>query len=70
MIEIDFEALKYADLEVVNVEPTPEELRAFSEFLKKHREKQDRLEAAEIRTGKKAQPLVATERKNIRAAAK
>jgi hypothetical protein len=70
MIEIDFEALKYADLEVVNVEQTPEELRAFSEFLKKHREKQNRLESAETRTPKKAQPLVAAERKNIRAAAK
>jgi hypothetical protein len=70
MIEIDFEALKYADLEVVNVEPTPEELRAFSEFLKKHREKQDRLEAAKTRSSMKAQPLESAKRKNIRAAAK
>ena len=36
---IDFEKLKYADIEVVNGNPTPEELREISEFLKAHRAK-------------------------------
>jgi hypothetical protein len=36
---IDFELLKYADIEVVNGNPTPEEVREVSEFLKAYREK-------------------------------
>jgi hypothetical protein len=70
MIEIDFEALKHSDLEVVNVEPTPEELRAFSAFLKKHREEQALLDSSAMPGSKKAQPLVAAARKNVRAAGK
>ena len=61
MIEIDFEALKYADFEVVNVEPTPEELRAFSEFLKERRAKEA--------MSKKTHSLH-TMRKSVRTAAK
>ena len=70
MIEIDFEALKHADFEVINSRPTEEEFREISAFLKKHREEQARLEAAAMPRNKKAQPLVAARRKNIRAAAK
>ena len=34
MIEIDFEALKLADFEVINSRPTVEEFREVSSFLK------------------------------------
>jgi hypothetical protein len=58
---IDFEKLKDLEMEVINRRHTPEEDKAFSEFLKTRREKED--------IGKKARPLPSM-RKNVRAAAK
>ncbi len=69
MIEIDFEALKHADFEVINSRPTKEEFSEISAFLKKRREEQARLEAVVILRSKKTQPLPAA-RKNARATAK
>ena len=46
---IDFELLKYADIEVVNSNPTPEEVREVSEFLKAYRAKEAQ--------SKKARPI-------------
>jgi len=66
MIEIDFEALKDADFEVVNGPRNPERDRAFSAFLKELRAK----EAVEaMSAGKKPQPIP-SERKDISVAAK
>jgi hypothetical protein len=53
---IDFELLKQLDMEVINVNPTPEEDRAFSEFLKAYRAKEARNKKARAvpsRSGKK-----------------
>ena len=68
MIEIDFEALKYADFEVVNGPTDPVVDKAFSEFLKKRRAGQALLDNS-AKPGKKPRPLPSN-RKNIRAAAK
>ena len=68
MRHIDFEALKYADFEVINSDPTPEEFRQISAILKKHREEQALLDSSAMPRSKKAQPLVAAARKNVRAA--
>jgi hypothetical protein len=46
---IDFEYLQKADIEVVNSNPTPEEVREVSEFLKAYRAKEAQ--------SKKAQPI-------------
>jgi len=54
---IDFEKLKDLDMEVINMPHTPEEDRAFSEFLKARREEQAR--------SKKAQSLP-SKRNNVR----
>jgi len=59
MIEIDFEALKHADFEVINSDPTPEEFRQISAVLKKHREEQARLDAEAKPRSKKAMLLPA-----------
>jgi hypothetical protein len=72
MREIDFEALKYADFEVINSDPTPEEFRQISAVLKKHREEltsRGVLDKAAMPRTKKQRPLHSN-RKNIRAAAK
>jgi hypothetical protein len=72
MRHIDFEALKYADFEVINSEPTPEEFRQISAVLKKHKEELARrggLAETEMPASKKLRPLP-LKRKNARAAAK
>jgi Asp-tRNA(Asn)/Glu-tRNA(Gln) amidotransferase A subunit family amidase len=68
-IEIDFEALKYADFEVVNGPTNPEVDKAFSAFLKELRAKEARLAETEMPRTKKPLPLPST-RKNVRAATK
>ena len=68
MIEIDFEALKYADFEVVNGPTDPVVDKAFSEFLKKRRAEQAYLAETETRR-KNTRPLPA-KRKSERVAAK
>lgn len=66
MIEIDFEALKYADFEVVNGPTNAAVDKAFSTFLKKHRAKQ----ASEAKPrAKNARPLPAKGR-TVRTASK
>jgi hypothetical protein len=72
MRNIDFEALKHADFEVINNRPTEEELRQISAVLKKHMEelaRLDGLEEAALPASKMSRPLPSN-RKNIRAAAK
>jgi hypothetical protein len=69
MRHIDFEALKYADFEVINSDPTPEEFRQISAVLKKHREELSRLDKAAMPGSKKPRPLPSN-RKNMRSAAK
>jgi hypothetical protein len=69
MRDIDFEALKHADFEVINNRPTEEELRQISAVLKKHMEELARLDAAALPGSKKPRPLPSN-RKKIRAAAK
>jgi hypothetical protein len=69
MIEIDFEALKDADFEVVNGPRNPERDRAFSAFLKELRAKEAQQGEIDKVRSKKPRSLPAT-RKNITAAAK
>ena len=69
MIEIDFEALKHADFEVVNGPRNPERDRAFSAFLKELRAKEAQCGETKMPRPRKVQPLPAA-RKNARAAAK
>jgi hypothetical protein len=66
---IDFEKLKDLDMEVINRRHTPEEDRAFSEFLKKRRAEQALLDNSALPRTKKPRPLPSN-RKNIRSAAK
>jgi hypothetical protein len=69
MIEIDFEALKHADFEVVNGPRNPERDRAFSAFLKGLRVKETKQASQMMPRSKKARSLPA-KRKNVRAVAK
>lgn len=69
MIEIDFEALKYADFEVISGPRDPVVDKAFSAFLKERREKEAQQREKNAPRSKKAKSLPA-KRKNVGAAAK
>jgi hypothetical protein len=69
MIEIDFEALKHADFEVVNGPRNPELDKAFSAFLRERHAKEAQSGETAVPRSKKARSLPA-KRKNVRAVAK